>query len=162
MNLQDDTYYIVHSWMINRLKLSGNELIVYAIIYSFSRDNKSDYHGGIDYLVEVSATSKNTVLRVLASLVKSGKILKESDGCFSIYKANLDLVYDEVSSQNGTSGKSQNETRKSQNETSTSPKMAPNNDHDNDHDNDLDKEREAPSGASPPVYFFLPVSIRTF
>jgi hypothetical protein len=26
----------IHGWMVNRLKLSGNRLIVYAVLYQFS------------------------------------------------------------------------------------------------------------------------------
>ena len=87
MSFKDDTYYTVFGWMINRLGLSGNELIVYANIYSFSQDGKSCYYGGIDYLAKASNSSKNTVLRVLTSLVKTGKIIKQA----KVFRFLLDI-----------------------------------------------------------------------
>ena len=39
-------YYIhIQWWMAQRLKLSGNELLTYAIVYGFSQDGESAFLG---------------------------------------------------------------------------------------------------------------------
>ena len=35
MRIRDENFYTVLGWMLNVLGLKGNELIVFAIIYSF-------------------------------------------------------------------------------------------------------------------------------
>ena len=43
------TSFIIHDWFINKLNLTGHELILYALIYSFSKDGNSKYYGSITY-----------------------------------------------------------------------------------------------------------------
>ena len=40
MSVKKDSYICIEAFMVNELKLSGTELIVYAIIYGFSQDGK--------------------------------------------------------------------------------------------------------------------------
>ena len=42
--VKDGNYYVVQSFMVKELKLKGNELVVYAIIYGFSQ-NDDDWRG---------------------------------------------------------------------------------------------------------------------
>lgn len=79
MKVKDEGYYIIHGWMINRLKLSGNELGIYAIIYGFSQDNSSVFSGSIAYLCEWLNTSRSTVIRALKSLTEKGYIIKNEE-----------------------------------------------------------------------------------
>jgi len=50
MNNKD--YIVIQGWMINELKLSGNDLLTYSLIYGFSKDGQSEYTGSIKYLCE--------------------------------------------------------------------------------------------------------------
>ena len=50
--MRDTGYYVVQGWMVNRLKLKGNNLHVFAVIYGFSKDGKSVYNGGNKYLCD--------------------------------------------------------------------------------------------------------------
>lgn len=94
--MRDEDYIHIAGWMRNLLGLSGNDLLVYAVIFSFSRDGESQYKGGIRYLQDTSGASKNTVIRALESLVEKGLILKHSffvNGVlFNNYSANLDKL----------------------------------------------------------------------
>lgn len=72
-------YAVVEQWMTQKLNLSGNELLVYAVIYGFSQDGESKYYGSRRYIAEFLNISFATVDRVLLSLVKKGLIIKETE-----------------------------------------------------------------------------------
>lgn len=74
--MEDDNYITIQGWMINRLGLSGNDLIVYAIIYGFSQDGENWYTGNQKYLADSTKTSVRTVIRVLNRLLDKGYIEK--------------------------------------------------------------------------------------
>lgn len=72
--MEDYNFYQVQGWMVNNLKLRGNELICYAIIYSFSQDDESKFMGGINYLQGWMNCSKPTVIDILDKLKEKGLI----------------------------------------------------------------------------------------
>jgi hypothetical protein len=74
--MKDTNYVNIQGWMINRLKLSGNKLIVYAIIYGFSQDGISKFSGSSGYLAECAGISKRAVLGLLKSLTEDGLLIK--------------------------------------------------------------------------------------
>ena len=37
--VKNENYLVIQGWMITELKLKGNELLIYAIIYGFSQNN---------------------------------------------------------------------------------------------------------------------------
>ena len=61
-------YILILDWMQDELKLHGNELLCYAIIYGFSQDNESMMTGGLDYLCERIHASRTNVIKILQSL----------------------------------------------------------------------------------------------
>ena len=63
--------------MTQELKLSGNELILYALIYGFSQDSTSAFYGGINYIAEALNLSTRAVIQLLKKLSDTGLILKE-------------------------------------------------------------------------------------
>ena len=67
--MQDYNFINIQAFMVNKLHLSGNGLLAYAIIYGFSQDGQSLYKGGISYLQEWLGCSKPTVISILKSLV---------------------------------------------------------------------------------------------
>ncbi len=87
-----DNYFTIQGFMRTELKLKGNELLVYAIIYGFSQKKEQVFHGSIPYLAEFTGASQKTVSRALQSLVDSGLIIKgrfEIDGIERItYRAS--------------------------------------------------------------------------
>lgn len=62
--------------MINKLKLSGNKLIVYAIIYGFSQDRENYFSGSLNYLCRSTQSSKPTVIKILKELLSNQLITK--------------------------------------------------------------------------------------
>lgn len=74
--IRDENYINIQGWMLNRLGLKGNELLVYAIIYGFSQNHESSFTGSIRYLSDFIGCSKRTVLTSLQRLSDMGLILK--------------------------------------------------------------------------------------
>lgn len=82
--VREDTFFVVHAFMVNELGLSGNELMTYAIIYGFSQDNESWFCGTKSYLAEWCGCSKNTTANCLKNLLQKGYLErreKNVNGC---------------------------------------------------------------------------------
>nr|DAF73698.1 MAG TPA: hypothetical protein [Caudoviricetes sp.] len=60
--------------MFSNLKLSGNEAIVFAIVYGFSQDGKSWYRGGSYYIEQTTPFTQRTAKTHLWTLEKMGVI----------------------------------------------------------------------------------------
>lgn len=92
----NSNYYVIQGWMINQFHLSGNELLVYAIIYGFSQQKDQKYNGTIQYLADATCSTKMTVNRSLNSLIEKGLIIKSqkefNNIIFNEYRANLQNV----------------------------------------------------------------------
>jgi len=79
MAVKKGTYINIQSFMVNDLKLKGNELLIYAIIFGFSQDKESKFTGSIQYLADWTNSSKRGVMNCLKSLVEKGLITKENN-----------------------------------------------------------------------------------
>ena len=62
--------------MITKLKLKGNELLVFALIHGFSQDGESRFKGSLRYLIEWTGLDKSTVIKLLKQLVDKQYINK--------------------------------------------------------------------------------------
>lgn len=62
--------------MVTELGLSGNRLLIYALIHGFSKDGVHEFRGSINYICEWTNLTRNTVISVLKSLVDDGLITK--------------------------------------------------------------------------------------
>ena len=95
--VENENYYQVSGWMINELKLKGNELLIYAIIYGFTQTCNC-FSGGLSYLEEFIGATKPTVLLALRKLTEKGFLIKEKvvtdKGICCVYKTvkNFNLV----------------------------------------------------------------------
>ena len=91
--IDDSNFYVVQGWMINKLGLSGNDLICFAIIYGFSQDGKSSFDGSLNYIAKFMACARRTVVNVTSRLEEAGLIHKESgntgDHESNSYKTNV-------------------------------------------------------------------------
>lgn len=74
MDLSD--YLVIGKWMRTDLGLSGNELIAYAIIFSFSQDGKSEFTGSAKYIADWCGITKANALNLLKRLTEKGFIRK--------------------------------------------------------------------------------------
>lgn len=94
--VKDGNYYQICGWMLNRLELKGVALQIYAIIYGFSQDGESEFTGSLQYLVDFTNTSKNTVIKALKELVDDGYIIKTEKRIngvqFNSYKVSAQVV----------------------------------------------------------------------
>ena len=68
--------YTVHSFMYSELGLRGGELLIFAIIYSFTKGEPGLYWGTQEFLSNISGLSRSTVWRTLTSLSERGYIEK--------------------------------------------------------------------------------------
>lgn len=76
---QSEEFYKVYKWMVKDLHLSGNDLVVYAIIYSFC-DKGNLYVGSREYLASEAGSVKRTIDYSLKRLLEMGLIEKVEFG----------------------------------------------------------------------------------
>ncbi len=77
MEIKNGNYITIQKWMITKLNLAGNSLLVYAIIYEFSQREGTWYDGGLQYLANWTNSTKQGVLLNLKKLLEKGFIEKE-------------------------------------------------------------------------------------
>ena len=85
----DENYFTIQGFMVNKLKLKGNELLIYAIIYCFSQTEGQKFTGSLQYLADWTNSSKRSVLNNLQSLVEKQLIVKDE----YFYENNKNTVY---------------------------------------------------------------------
>lgn len=119
MEVKDGTYVNIQSFMVNELHLSGNALIIYAVIYGFSQDGDSWFTGSRSYLAAWCQASKSTVSRNLETLCADGLIERREH-----VKAGVLLVdYRAVRGAQNEQGRTQNGQGRTQNGQGGIPKM---------------------------------------
>lgn len=69
-------HFTITSDMREKLGLTGNELLIYAVIAGYSANGQGCYYGNQDYLSELTGTTRRTVNKVLQDLVDRGLIVK--------------------------------------------------------------------------------------
>lgn len=62
--LKDDSNFQIYGWMATKLKLKENELLIYAIIYSFSRNDNGNgvFNASTAYLCEWTGLARKNVI----------------------------------------------------------------------------------------------------
>ena len=90
--MQNEGYINIQGWMINELKLNGNELLLYALIFGFSQDDKSEFYGSLSYIQKALKISKPTVILLIKKLVEKKLIKRVSQSHFIYSKETLPLV----------------------------------------------------------------------
>jgi hypothetical protein len=93
---ENSNYITIQGWMINELKLKGNELLLYAIVFGFTQQTNEWYHGSLNYIMSaLGCNSKNTVVNTLQSLINKNYVLKENyvknNVKYCRYKANPEV-----------------------------------------------------------------------
>lgn len=92
--IKNNNYITIQGWMINELNLSGNDLIVYAIIYGFSQDEESSFKGSREYLSNWCNSTIRGIQKNLNNLLEKNLIIKEETelGKICRYKCNPDFI----------------------------------------------------------------------
>lgn len=90
--IKNENFILIQGWMINNLKLSGNDLLVYAIIYGFTQDGEQWFEGSRSYLGEWCNSTKRGIQKNLQRLVENNLVLKKetfvNNVKFCKYKVN--------------------------------------------------------------------------
>lgn len=71
--------YTIHDFMTEQLKLTGTELLLYALVYNFSQDGNGCFYGSNDYAAKKIGCRRECVNRNATSLVERG-LLSRSYG----------------------------------------------------------------------------------
>lgn len=94
--IKNENVFHVSGWMVNELKLSGNSLMVFAIIFGFSQDGESYFTGSRKYLCDFTGASKPTIDKALNELIEKKYIYKYSekrnDVIYNKYQVNLEIL----------------------------------------------------------------------
>jgi hypothetical protein len=72
-----ERYIVIQEFMIKDLKLKGNELVVYALLYGFSQDGKTAFNGSLSYISQWIGTTQRTTINILNNLLKRKLIQKK-------------------------------------------------------------------------------------
>lgn len=94
--VKEKSYVHIQAFMVNDLHLSGNELIIYAIIYGFSQDGQSWFEGSRKYLSAWCQVTDETVTYNLNKLIEKGFVecreKRVHEVTFKDYRAVLDIL----------------------------------------------------------------------
>lgn len=94
MNKQIRNCYLnIQGWIVTDLRLKGNDLFLFALIYGFCQNREAAFTGSLDYLCQWTNTSERTVQNTINRLVNAGLIIKQSrQGETNVIKVNHDLI----------------------------------------------------------------------
>lgn len=152
--MKNTNYYTVHGWMINELGLSGNDLLIYAIIYGFSQDGSTEFSGSLNYLVTFINSTKPTVINCLKKLCERGLLVKTdriiNNQNFPTYTA---VVPDLTSGKNSLPPIKNSLLGDSKNSLPPSKESLPNNTSIINSNNQTNSSGETPAEQSPAVSF---------
>lgn len=93
--MKSENFVVIQGWMCNELELKGNDLLVFALIYGFSQDGESAFHGSRNYIANTFNISKPTVDKALQNLVDKQYIIKYETEDFNApnaYAVNIQVV----------------------------------------------------------------------
>lgn len=95
--IKENDYITILAPMVTRLKLSGNNLLIFALIHGFTKDEERFFNGSISYISQWLNISKNSVVDTLKVLVSANYLTKKEEyknGVkFCHYKSNMnDLI----------------------------------------------------------------------
>ena len=76
MTISNENYITIQGFMVNELKLKGNELLVYAIVYGFSQLDNQEFKGSLQYLADWCNSTKQGIIKNIKSLIEKGLIEK--------------------------------------------------------------------------------------
>lgn len=75
--VKENSFVVLQEWMITDLKLSGSELLVYAIIFGFSQTEGQTFKGSLQYLANWAQISRQGIHKILNSLINKNLIIKK-------------------------------------------------------------------------------------
>lgn len=142
INMRDGDYITILSPMVSKLKLSGNNLIIFALIHGFTKDGDHSFNGSLDYISKWTNLSKSTVIATLKALSDNGLINKKETVINGVKFCSYTTNYENIL-KNLNSGKESIQPFKKYEKGGTeSESGSTESEHniDNDIDNDIYKE----------------------
>lgn len=76
--VKNENYIVIQGWMINELKLKGNELLIYAIIFNFSQQD-GWFKETLSFIIKWTKLSKHSVINCIKSLLCKNSIEKKEE-----------------------------------------------------------------------------------
>lgn len=151
--IKDTNYVNIQGWMLTKLNLKGNDLMVFAIIYGFSQVENHYFNGSLSYLSEWTNSTRQGVLKNLKNLIEQGFIVKHESSPTNIYCVNSVVIDEYVNSVD----KDVNKVDTALNSVDTSVKQSsPNNiiNTNNNLDNKYIKERDLRNSVDEIIDYF--------
>ena len=74
--VKKESFICIQGWMRTDLHLSGNDLLVYAIISGFCQDGESSFRGSLQYLADWTGSTRRGVMKNLSRLMDRGLIAR--------------------------------------------------------------------------------------
>ena len=140
--IKDRDFVVIPGFTVSKLGLTGNERLLYSLIYGFTKDEEHEFKGPVSYMMEWLGCSRQTVFNTLNSLIEKKLLIKkeryENNVKFVSYKAvipsmlDLDLQYKKY-----TTGCENSSLGVVQNLDEGSLKLRPNNIEDNINNNNI-------------------------
>ena len=94
--MKNGDYITILAPMSSKLKLSGNNLLVFALIHGFSKDGEHAFYGSISYISSWLNISKNSVIDTLRVLTESGLLTKDEEIKNGVKFCNYKSQYDSI------------------------------------------------------------------
>ena len=82
--------------MVTELGLSGNNLIIFALIHGFTKDGIHKFEGSLDYICKWTNVSRPTAISCLKSLVECGYINKQENLFNNVKYCSYTTNYDKI------------------------------------------------------------------
>lgn len=76
MLVNNEHFVTIHGWMRTQLNLKGNDLMVYAIIYSFTQSSEQRCKGSLQFLADWCGATKQGIIKNIKSLLSKKLIAK--------------------------------------------------------------------------------------
>lgn len=73
----NENYITIQGWMVTNLKLKGNELLIFALIYGFCQLEGHKFNGSLQYLADWTNSTKQSCINNLKLLQEKELIIKE-------------------------------------------------------------------------------------
>lgn len=106
IKVRRENYLTIQGFMVTDLKLKGNELLIYAIIYGFSQAENQAFNGSLQYFTDWTNSTKQGVIKSIKSLEEKGLITKTENFIRGVkiveyYATPLNKVYPHSTEFNG-------------------------------------------------------------
>lgn len=75
--IKSENFITIQGWMRTELKLKGNALLVFALIWGFSQMEGQKFTGNLQYIADWCGATKQGVIKNLKALIDKGLIAKE-------------------------------------------------------------------------------------